>query len=543
MKQTILYAAISGMCLLTACQEEEYEPAAVTDKEILSLTVSANDFAVVGGISTRAADNGITTTFENGDRVGVIVLDGSGNIIANNVPYRYNSSTWDFDTSDGDGKQPAYYDPSITSYIVYYPYDAEANNIASVDALKALDAFTPQTDQSAEDAYRKSDLMVWYSTGKPMKRIAATLSHIRASFSLAPTVRLTVDTGDGVSYIPSVLKDVFIYDSDGESLVPNRAEDGSYRYILPDDYTGKLRWFYTYKGQTFGGEREVAGNNQGIRYAQVEIIDVGEYSTYTLDRAVMGDFYCTAETDGGKVGYVIPWEAAFILDRHNCIGIVFYTGKHEKDNSDYTKPLTENGSMLPEKTFHGYVVALTDVHNDKNDGLKWEWGPNREWKENVGTSTSQTDWNGYSNSLIIHEFVQDKSSDNWEMKHFPAALACETFSERTLDHDSNPITDGRYDWQQPFMASKNSSGWFSPSCGQLYYLWQNRVFLAERINEVKNKTTDNMLKNHIKWFTGNPYWSSTGKNPSSIMSVPFSNGEIKGAAMDWNYCVRAILAF
>ena len=539
MKQIIPYI-LWAVCLLSACQTDDYEPTAGTtgESKMLSLTVSANDFAVTGGASTRAADNGKTTTFENGDRVGLIVLDESGNLVADNLPYKFNGSNWNFDTGNGEGKQPAFYDPSLNTYIVYYPYDAAANQTTSVDALKALNVFAPQEDQSTENAYRQSDLMVWSSSGKPMKQITAALAHVRNSFSLDAKVQWTLATGDMVSYTPPTLEDVIIYDKEGTQLSPYRAEDGSYRYILPNSYEGKVRWCYTYEEKTFGGECTVSAQATGTRYAQVETVNAGEYS---LDKAVPGDFYCS-KSDGATTGYVLPQEAVAVLDNHRCIGIVFHVGQHESDESDYS------GTGIGEAKCHGYVVALTDVHDGSSDRLRWEYGPKNEYNHVVGTSTSASDWQGYSNSLKFHEFVknEDNKAAGWEMKHFPAALACETYGNRTLDKDGNDA-NGKYDWQQPLAAPSNTSGWFLPSCGQLQYLYQNRSVLSARMTDVKNSTpTDCGYKEYIKWFsTSLYYWSSTERSdyPDYAWRVDFRNGNAHLNFKDDARDLRAVLAF
>lgn len=541
MKQIITYTLLA-VCLLSACQADDYEAmTGASDKsEMLSLAVSANDFAVTGETSTRSADYGKTTTFEKDDRVGLIVLDEDDNIIADNLPYKFDGSNWNFDSDNSGSKQPAFYDPSMNTYIVYYPYNAAADQTTNVDGLKTLPVFTPSDDQSTEDAYRKSDLMVWSSSGGPMKQITATLKHVRNSFSFAPAIQWTLTTNDVIRYpSPTPSENVFIYDKEGKQLFPYRAEDGSYRYILPDGYNGNLRWYYTYNGTDYGGQRTISTSSTGgTRYAQVETVEINE--TYSLDQAVEGDFYCSKEINGDNIGYVVPKDAVAVLDQHRCIGIVFHAGKHERDNSDYTEGLTPNGPKLSDGQVYGYVVALTDVDDN---GLRWEYGPNGKYDELVGTSTSRDDWDGYSNSQKFHEFVEQHSGEGWEMKHFPAALACETYGNRTLDQDGN-AANGKYDWQKPLAAPVNTSGWFFPSYAQLGDVRGKRSSLSERINNVKNNLPNGCsYGDHIRAFGDWAYWSSTESSQSRAWYVYFGNGDGYAYNKDNTVRVRAVLAF
>lgn len=131
------------------------------------------------------------------------------------------------------------------------------------------------------------------------------------------------------------------------------------------------------------------------------------------------------------------------------------------------------------------------------------------------------------------------------MKHFPAALACETYGKRTADQNGN--TTNAYDWQKPLAAPDNTSGWFLPSCGQLSHLYSNRSILSARMTKVKNSTpADCNYKDKIKWFsTSWYYWSSTERSgyPDYARGVDFDYGyagsSIKGNTRD----VRAVLAF
>lgn len=236
------------------------------------------------------------------------------------------------------------------------------------------------------------------------------------------------------------------------------------------------------------------------------------------------------------------------MNDKTCIGIVFYTGRHETDRSDYTKPLSEDGPTIPNGKVNGYVVALTDVHNGSSDRLHWEYGPGKVYNKAIDASTSTSDWQGYSNSLKFHEFVNknENKETGWEMKHFPAALACETYGNRTTDRDGNPA-NGKYDWQKPLAAPGNTSGWFLPSCGQLQYLYKNRSVLSARMTDVKNSTpTDCSYKDEIEWFsTGMYYWSSTeySRYPYGAWDVDFSSGGGLSYYKDRTGDVRAVLAF
>lgn len=276
---------------------------------------------------------------------------------------------------------------------------------------------------------------------------------------------------------------------------------------------------------------------------------------YTASDLKLGDYYYSDGTwsDGGlrKLYSDGTTKCAETVTQpisgKTCIGIVFYTGRHETDLSDYSKPLTENGPTIPNGVFHGYVVALTDVYNDDNDRIRWEYGPNGEYDKAVGTSTSTDDWNGYSNSQKSHEFV--KNNDGWEMKHFPAALASETYGNRTIDQDGNPTN--AYDWQKPLAAPSNTSGWFLPSCGQLLYLYENSSLLSSRMVDVKNSAPDNCnYKDKIKWFKTSSnvfyyYWSSTesSRGPDRTWLVYFGRGSYDYLYKYRTLDVRSVLAF
>lgn len=253
-----------------------------------------------------------------------------------------------------------------------------------------------------------------------------------------------------------------------------------------------------------------------------------------VDEAAVGDYLMKDGTVLGQESTLTPELASQV------VGIVFYVGQHDIDFSDYS----ETG--IGQEKCHGYAVALTNVHNDENDRLCWEKGPNGESDKKVGTSTSYSAWHGYSDQQKFHEFIRKNSG--WEMEHFPAAFACETYGKRTVDQDGNPTT--AYDWQKPLAAPTNTSGWFLPACRQIYEIYGQRTPLENSINKVKDSLpNDCSYKNYIKGLKGSKnFWSSTEDNNTTNKAwfMTYSEeGTIRDAEnkSSTSYDVRAVLAF
>lgn len=454
MKRLMLYTVL-GVCLFSACQQEELGEAGIaTDTAGLRLTVSASDFVPADSAATRAFDDGRVTTFESGNQVGLIILDGSNNLRANNLPYTFDGTSW-----TTTGTAPCY-DPMVTNdytYLVYYPYTASANGMKTVEELKKI--ITPQTDQSSENAYRQSDLMV--GTGTVAREINATLSHAYASYSLSPVVKMTLDdtSQSGISYVPNTLEEVVFQDGNGEYIRPYRAEDGSYRYILPTDYTGTIRSFYDYKEKRYSGTREISNAVTNTRYSQVEVLE--ELGKYTLDNAQVGDLYCR---DVQGKGYLLPRDATYELINRKCVGVVFALGHSQYDTSDYST------SGIGQGKCHGYVAALNDVYDSvglwgvvgKELGL-YPKDANGAAQDNM--TNPDIDWSGYAYTQVIIETVGGKEN-----------LSAQTDESSMSGYPTTYYAVVAYEERVP--APTNSSGWSLPSIGQLKTLYENSSYIT-----------------------------------------------------------------
>lgn len=449
MKNLLKYTLLLFLPVLAACSnDEEWASVAQQPHGALELSVGISDFTTYGSApNTRATDNGATTTFENGDRIGIIVLDNSNNIVYDNIPYKYNGNTWSFDSDNGEDKTAVYYDNKATAihYIAYFPYSKEADGVTGEDALKAK--FPPLSDQRTKVAYRASDLLVWSKTttgSEVLKKLEIAFTHAYSLLLLSPSIRCKIN-GVETSYVTSAAEDVSFTIQENPHIA-YRADDGSYRIIVSPQTTD-ARWFYSYDSKTYSGtmaSTELAENN---RYTVVaSALDIGNY---TFDKVQVGDFYC--KNDKGE-GYLIPREIASLTKEQQatCIGIVYCTDVN-RIGSAATEALKGKGV-----TPHGLVMALTNA----SDGCRWGIYGNDENSRGSGPFKDDTD-----NLKKQYGNVDGYGETQWIIN---------TYGKEGNNALQNAYTAffhaGRYGTAasntEKYAAPANTTGWFIPSMGQ-----------------------------------------------------------------------------
>ena len=150
------------------------------------LSIEVDDAGM--GNATRAAYSGYTTTFENGDKIGLFVVK-NGTVVTNNACYTYNGSAWTTSTTVeyNDGYTYYAYFPYVTS-----PYTPDFTQ-SSVDAVfsnyitDASNKFHVQ-DQSSKANYQASDLMIALGSKSGTNTVSFALTHKKG---------LAVFDGDG----------------------------------------------------------------------------------------------------------------------------------------------------------------------------------------------------------------------------------------------------------------------------------------------------------------------------------------------------------
>ena len=530
--------------LLASCQQEELPGMnGTSDLTPLAITVTDGGYAPAASADgrqktvTRATENGYRTDFTAGDECGLyIVRDGKAvyeNVKLTATAGSDGSLTWQPEKAIAGGMEGE-------SYFLYYPYQADMTGKTNASVTDDADFFAPLISgwQPASD---QSDYATGYTAGDLMTATGTATTSVdgmrQLSFSMTHRMALAVIVipGEKVykftdSSIPDYTVKLSATDFSGEAK-PCPNGDNTYRYLVNPKASSAPTLTGIYACGKMENEFAVTTGN----------MDAGSYKTYKVDGGATFEIYYNLQTgdyfckNSSNMWYIIPGTEA---PGSECIGIVFRAGQHSGDQSDYSK------SGIGQSVCHGYVVALTDVHHDDSDGLRWLWKDGSYYMR-VEASIDENDWNGYANCQQIHKFVVDNSPIGWKMKHFPAALACETYGNRTTDQDGNDA-GGKYDWQKPLAAPDNTSGWFLPSCGQLLHLYDNRLSLSARMTEVKNSTpADCDYKDKIKWFDTKFYWSSTEHSRDSDRAwyVDFDGDDNYTYRKDNAIRVRAVLAF
>jgi len=201
----IIIAGIAAV--LSSCRKDAVPDSAGRD-DALQINVTAAGFTF-GNIGTKAFNTGYTTTLSTGDRIGITVVKDGAIILENNIPYVYNGSAWN---PVNPASAVHYFPGSNIDYLVYYPYSPVMDGKMTTAEIVAN--FSPQTDQSAQNAYDASDLMTGVGVLNGII-LSVTLTH---ALSL---IEFNFPTG-----VSSVLFEI----EGGATLIPFFFE-GAYRYI------------------------------------------------------------------------------------------------------------------------------------------------------------------------------------------------------------------------------------------------------------------------------------------------------------------------
>lgn len=504
-------------------------------------------------VQTRGA-HGLDSQLKEGEAVHVWVDDATTgkSLYTNNTLTAGNDGAL-------TGGETMYFPATCNSASIYAIHGNFAENTDYTNFWGAEQTHTVMQDQRSDGiGYAQSDLVYCKLSnvsrnGNPTT-VGLTFEHLLSKVEVVLVQGAGSPTISKVEILNTKLEAKFTPSKTGETItvtasgtenpieIDNDLSDVNEAVIVPQTLNKGTEFI---RITTPGGEKLVYSLpadktfKPGEKYRFTITVEKGNLIVKTVENAAEGDYLLSDGSVLGK-GSILTQKAA-----SQVVGIVFYVGHHEKDGSDYTD------TGIKQKECHGYAVSLTFANNGDHDKLAWEKGPNEEYDRDVGATNSRDDWNGYSNQQKFHEFIRNNSG--WEMKHFPAAFACETYGKRTVDQNGNPTT--AYDWQKPLAAPSNTSGWFMPSLRQLLDLF-DCSFLTESMRAVKNSLPDDCgYKDYIGWLEAKDYWDSwsstegglESRNPKLATHADYrysaSEAYMASSQKAQENYVRAVLAF
>ena len=157
---------------------------------------------------------------------------------------------------------------------------------------------------------------------------------------------------------------------------------------------------------------------------------------------------------------------------------------------------------------HGYVLAL----HDANVGNSCQWG---SYGTEVGCDrNNNSGFNGYSSTQTIVAFNKDK---NWNLS------------------DAFPAVYHAVNYETVCPAPSQTSGWFLPSIGQMWNVYQNRTSLFD------GKTVVSGLKSDWYWSSSEYYYDPAGY--ALYVYVDYGDIVDYGNKDQRGYAVRSCLAF
>lgn len=352
-----LFLLLAGFILCNCSNDDEFAP--TTDGTVLNIQATAQGFLSIDGINTRAKEENYTTSFTDGDAIGVFaqkdgrIIEGCKNL---KLTYRINNG-WTDNTI-------FYYKGA--KYFAYYPY-SEANNDKSVDEIVS---FTPDDDQSTYANYVKNDLMAAEAVPDATKKLNFNFKH---KMSMVEISLLQEFQTKDASYKYSVPVQDVTFNIGGKNVKPYNMGNDVFRYIItPSENFAVSGEFTAWDSKTIEYSKDnlsLAPNN----YKRLDVVrkDLDGVATRNLE---VGDFYYSD-------GRIVPGDTSN-PPKEGCIGVICNV---DKDFIETKSTYKANGGFI-----HALVVAL----NDASQGTTWREANTAvsEYAEANDTPEKSTGW-------------------------------------------------------------------------------------------------------------------------------------------------------
>lgn len=441
---------------------------------------------------SRATDDNLKTTFEEGDKLGLYVVNAEGKVLYSNVPYTLIGKEWlaphNVRLKDFPLKVYAYY-PYVKDEVIEGKVTAPTTE--AVTDYTATQFFQPYltgldiTDQSTPERYRQADVMVCEAEIASETAAASSLSlsmkHqmglVMIKLPVTVTSKITYKIADKSDYVWSGSVPANL--SEENLNVQALRVDNIYRYLFKPgkvEFSGEFSTNGVKKQYSVGdGEEEVT-------------IEAGRAKTYNILASIasespieVGDFYMSDGTLRSKGAYLTDEE------REKCVGIVYFIGTFPNTVNGRSRALVTGLEQKSAIWSKSYNSVYTD--GEEGEGFK-----------------------GYT------------ATDRWESYLESASYPVMSVAYKSLSAVTLP--------------SSKTSGWYIPSVDELKEL-SNSVDIVNSSVEVLGSSFANKVT-----VSGWAYWSSASSKYTHMWIKKM--GSTGGPYEDYKtqtHIVRLVFAF
>ena len=494
------YLTLSVMALaaaFTACSQDNEIPETNVSDNAQALTIQATESGFEAAEKEgRATDDGKTTVFEDGDKMGLFVVRDNGSVVKVNEPITYNGTTWTTTT-------PVYYYTNA-DYIAYFPYDADlsVSETTTTDITDGIiSAFNTyfeehKADQSDLSTYRNADLMLSTITAEDLakqitenKTLNFALKHNYSMIELnVPSYKYSYTYGETTREF-SVPMSNFVVKLGEEPVTPCHIGNGVYRMLVKPGDINLEGSFEDPKDQ-----RPVNFDNSK---ATTKILTAGSYVKYNIsydeapsgyaeERDIIGDYYC-------QDGSIYPSNLQAVPT--NAIGIVFSTvGDTDFAEGNYQYYVV---SIKERKTL-GFLVPNSEEQIEASN-VNIAGIPSFDSTSEENFKQCLTDMAGWASTNVIKAITTPKTYN---------------------------ITDDLVDnWTGAFAAPESgTTGWFIPSIGQWMKLQD--LLEEETVPSYTYTSTNN----------GHKLTSTTGGQTNTTLVGLLSKLNVESMSKTFNGC-------
>lgn len=437
----ITFMALAMATAMTGCNQnnELGTPAPSSEEDVLNVVATANDF-VSSDATSRVSETDYTTTFEEGDAIGVFVVrDGEALISNMKMTLGADGTTW----AGENGAKLYYYKDA--DYIAYSPY---TEGLSVTSETEIISHFTTKlqgsTGQSTLADYQAADLMTASVAAAEVTRgqnINFKFAHQMSMIEIKVPIR-AYKTRGGYEYSAPLGLKVKIGDKEGFSLCTfgkettgdagSEVTKGIYRCIVAPSETalnvegefldGSVSVYFPATGGVALSVTPKAGEYKGIDVKY-------DYGTYSAERELeVGDYYYAD-------GSICPGDMTNIPPS-GCVGIIYSTTVPDDVEADGYG----NAMVL---ALHDLEGKINWANNIASTSLTKQYATTKNTNDQVLTDLF-ADKNGYT---YMNEI---KSKADFSLANYPAFYSVANSLQGLAD-----------------ISSLSTSGWYIPTIGQM----------------------------------------------------------------------------